>query len=248
MTTITTAATTVQAGHVKFVTVEADKVGTALSMGLRLKGKEKLGLTEKQQVIVSGELDKPSDILSKFQPEQVQAILAELFARKQLAILKDSLEECSAVPEQEFPIAGFVDTDTVIAALWADYNPAATKTRASSGLSAEQVEVLYGEELFDILEEAMKAKNPSVSKTQLSKAHAFYMQLITKLFAKSAVNWLNPEYSAIFEKMLGFLQDQVAIPDSFTKRICDRIVAVIEAQEAKAKKLAEEQAALSDML
>ena len=74
------------------------------------------------------------------------------------------------------------------------------------------------------------------------------MGFIQKLFAKSAVNWLTEEFGNILVKVLAVVSDDVANPDSFANRIQARLVSVIEAQEAKAKKLAEEQAALVDML
>lgn len=239
--------TGVSAGHVKYQVQASDKV-TGLSMGLRLKGKEKLGLKESQQVSVIGLSEVPQGIAGMLKPEQIEAILTDLFARQRLDILKGALDNCTGVPEQEFPIAGFVDNETILAALWEQYNPATTSTRASNSLTSEQVEALYSEELFDKIEAAILAKKPDINKAQLAKTHGLYMGFIQKLFAKSAVNWLTEEFGNILVKVLAVVSDDVANPDSFANRIQARLVSVIEAQEAKAKKLAEEQAALADML
>lgn len=237
----------VNAGHVKYHVQASDKV-IGLSMGLRLKGKEKLGLSENQQVSVIGLADVPQGIAGMLKPEQIETILTDLFARQRLDILKGALDNCTGVPEQEFPIAGFVDNETILAALWEQYNPATSSTRASNSLTSEQVEALYNDEILEKLEQAIRAKNPAVNKAQLAKTHGLYMGLIQKLFAKSAINWLTEEFGNILVKVLTVLGDDVAIEGSFPNRMQARLVAVIEAQEAKAKKLAEEQAALSDML
>lgn len=232
---------------IRFMAVAADKV-TGLSMGLRKAGKEKLGLGEKSQVQVIGELPNLAGIAGVLGVEKVQAIIEQLAKDVQFNQLKDSLDGLSSVPEQEFPVAGWLDMDTVAVRLWNEYNPDMQRSRASNAITAEEVEALYGEEILPKIDAAVLAKNPNVNKAQLAKAHALYMQHITKLFSKAAGNWLGEAQAEILLKILAALVADLDNPDSFASMIKARMEHVGKLQAERDAKLAKEQAELGELL
>lgn len=235
------------AGEIRYTICHADKI-TGVSMALRGKGKARLGLDEKQQVQVIGALPDMLQVLEILTPEQQKVIIKALADNTQLQILKDSLGDVSSVPTVNFPVAGYIDAETVAKELWQAYNPDAKATRASSGLSADDVEKLYSEEILERIEAAALAKNPNIGKAQFAKAHALYMQLLTKLFAKSAINWLDEKFGEMIYKVAQTVEDDLQNPETFGARIVARLESVLKAQEERAAKLAKEAADIGDII
>lgn len=225
------------AGKISFVVTPADKL-QGESLKLREKGKEALGLTKNEQVCVLGTIPAITGIASKFQPEQIAAILESLASAVQFDLLRSSLSGASGVPAGEFEVEGFVDLDSVAAKLWDAYNPVTKGSRGASSLfSADDVERMYSEELADHISAIARAKNPAINKAQEAKAHTLYCTLLAKLFSKAAINMDDGTFNIIgklVEACAAMLQDS----ESFASKIYARLQAVILAKEEKAKKLA----------